>query len=221
MSWWRMYDEKSLGRTLHFLYHYCGFDMAESATCSREVVHLHGNLVANITDQQEVELEGIKVVVPVFNFIDEDHTRRQKYFQRKAIIDLKEFREIFLRTNGYDLGAYRKLSYLENCEATEKYNASLVEDQELINYRTYLQTVHKAWECFENGDNVGGYRNLKVLESGIKSRLAVLEFLSIPLSSMPETPMTQEDIEKQIKIVADCPEVSETDEEFMKDCSGL
>ncbi len=45
-SWHRQYRGDSIGRVLHFLYHYCGFDVAEMATIGDDKVTYHGEVIA-------------------------------------------------------------------------------------------------------------------------------------------------------------------------------
>ena len=46
-SWHRSYRGRSIGRILHFLYHYCGFDIAEHAQIGESRVIYHGRTIAN------------------------------------------------------------------------------------------------------------------------------------------------------------------------------
>ncbi len=45
-SWHRQYRGDNIGRVLHFLYHYCGFDVAEMATIGNDQVTYHGEVIA-------------------------------------------------------------------------------------------------------------------------------------------------------------------------------
>src|SRR5271166_1399162 len=62
-SWHTQYRGQSCGRVLHFLYHYCGFDVAEMATVSWDEVHYHGRKIATYTWLNEVE------DIPLFTFL--------------------------------------------------------------------------------------------------------------------------------------------------------
>lgn len=62
-SWHRQYRGRSVGRVLHFLYHYCGFDVAEMATIGTEEVVYHGKQIATFKWINERD------DIPVFTFL--------------------------------------------------------------------------------------------------------------------------------------------------------
>lgn len=92
MSWWGQYQGESIGKIIHFLYHYCGFDVAEMATIGNEVKY-HGKIISPTIDfeDQNVTLktgEMILVRVPIFNFSDPYHAERQLTRREEAVNDL-------------------------------------------------------------------------------------------------------------------------------------
>lgn len=85
----------SIGRVIHFVYHYLGLRIAETATYGEEGVHYYGKKIAEILEWKDIEVHGITVNVPIFKFISKyGYGNREQYTkQRMAIIDLTEFRE--------------------------------------------------------------------------------------------------------------------------------
>lgn len=90
-SWHAQYQGKSIGKVLHFLYHYCGFDIAELCTVGKEVKCWGKIIASDITwEIEKVSLtngDEIEVDVPVFAFTDEDHTANQNSKNKKKALD--------------------------------------------------------------------------------------------------------------------------------------
>ncbi len=61
MSWHRQYRGKGIGRILHFVYHYCGFDVAEVATIDCDSVTYHGEVIATFKFLSDTD-------IPFFTF---------------------------------------------------------------------------------------------------------------------------------------------------------
>lgn len=45
-SWHRQYRGRCIGRVLHFLYYYCGYDVSTHATIGESKVNYHGQVIA-------------------------------------------------------------------------------------------------------------------------------------------------------------------------------
>lgn len=85
MSFWR-YRGRCTGRIIHFLYHYCGLDVAEQATIGASDVTYCGQRIATFTWHASFGLAD----VPVFAFEGEHADRwaeRQTEKQEEAIAD--------------------------------------------------------------------------------------------------------------------------------------
>lgn len=87
-SWWR-YNGRCVGRVFHFLYHYCGFDVAEHARLGKtengrtEIIY-HGKLIATFNWSEKV----FEKDVPEFDFIDnETYCNNQVLKRDEAILD--------------------------------------------------------------------------------------------------------------------------------------
>lgn len=63
-SWHNQYRGKSIGRILHFVYHYCGFNVMEDCTVGEDSVHYFGKKIATFKWLQAYD------DIPVFEFID-------------------------------------------------------------------------------------------------------------------------------------------------------
>lgn len=61
-SWHRSYRGQSIGRVLHFLYHYCGFDVAEMAAIGETMVHYHGDVIATYEFLSDTDIPHFKFV---------------------------------------------------------------------------------------------------------------------------------------------------------------
>lgn len=91
MSWYRSYRGQSIGRVLHFLYHYCGFNVAETATIGAKSVTYFGRKIATYEFPNEVD------DIPIFTFLgfnpetDEEYNREhiddeyQRYTKNQQI----------------------------------------------------------------------------------------------------------------------------------------
>jgi len=62
-SFWSHYKGQSIGRVLHFLYHYCNLHIAENVTVGDGEVRLHGDLFATYVWEDDV---------PNFMFVGEN-----------------------------------------------------------------------------------------------------------------------------------------------------
>lgn len=90
-SWNSQYQGQSIGKILHFLYYYCGFDVAELCTVGKEVKY-HGKTIASkITwEVEKVTLSNgdvIEVDVPVFTFTDTSYIEQQNSENKKKALD--------------------------------------------------------------------------------------------------------------------------------------
>lgn len=68
-SWHRHCRGQSIGRVLHFLYHYCGFDVAEHAQIGQGKVHYHGGIIATYEFLSDTD-------IPHFKFVSHPHLHR-------------------------------------------------------------------------------------------------------------------------------------------------
>jgi hypothetical protein len=83
MSWHRQYRGKSVGRVLHFLYHYCGFNVEEYAEVGENTVSMYGKQIATYDFLSDTD-------IPHFEFVGEnaaDYTSNQSRFIFAAIKD--------------------------------------------------------------------------------------------------------------------------------------
>lgn len=65
-SWHRSYRGQSVGRVFHFLYHYCGFDVAELATIGKGSVVYQGRKIATYVFPNDSD------DIPIFTFLGYD-----------------------------------------------------------------------------------------------------------------------------------------------------
>lgn len=77
-SWHRQYRGKSIGRILHFLYHYCGFDVAEKATIGQCEVHYNGNKIATYAFLSDTDIPHFTFLTP-----DKSYTYRDPNAMRE------------------------------------------------------------------------------------------------------------------------------------------
>jgi hypothetical protein len=92
MSWWNECPAGSIGRVIHFVYHYCGYNNAENCIISETTVSLSGKVFANIVGWEDKVYGGITVNVPVFTFIDPYYEIKQTHYLNRAISELTEFK---------------------------------------------------------------------------------------------------------------------------------
>lgn len=76
------YKDQSIGRILHFLYHYCGLHVAETVTVGADGVFLYGKKIA------VVEWHGKNKNMPHFNFIPESFDRWQGAQQEQHLAEV-------------------------------------------------------------------------------------------------------------------------------------
>ena len=97
MSWWNQYSAESIGRMIHFVYRYTTMMVAESATFSNKEVMWGREKVADVLEHKEVDVNGVKLVIPIFKFVGkyEYGNQQQEYYQKHASMELTEYRETF------------------------------------------------------------------------------------------------------------------------------
>jgi hypothetical protein len=66
-SWHRQYRGDNIGRVLHFLYHYCGFDVAENATIGNDKVTYHGEVIATFKFLSDTDIPHF-TFNPIFSY---------------------------------------------------------------------------------------------------------------------------------------------------------
>jgi hypothetical protein len=94
MSFWSQYSDKSFGKVIHFIYCYCGFNIAESCQIGEHTVMYGNKIIAKDIKWEEHTYKEITVWVPVFIFIDENHKKSQEYFINEAVVELSEFKKL-------------------------------------------------------------------------------------------------------------------------------
>lgn len=77
-SWHRQYRGRRLGRILHFLYHYCGFDVAERAQVGQNEITYQGKRIATFEFLSDTD-------IPYFTFLPNmsySGTDMQAYYEQ-------------------------------------------------------------------------------------------------------------------------------------------
>lgn len=62
MSWHTNCRGKSLGRILHFIYYYAGFDVMENCTVGNGEVHYHGEKIATFEWLSDLDIPHFKFI---------------------------------------------------------------------------------------------------------------------------------------------------------------
>ncbi len=84
MSWYSKYKGRSIGRILHFLYHYTNVDIAGRATISNGTILYCGEVIATYEWEGETDM-------PVFKFANDFFNKNQESRKEEAIADGKEY----------------------------------------------------------------------------------------------------------------------------------
>ena len=120
MSFWNQYPAGSFGRIIHFLYEYCGLNVAEQSTIGKEVYY--GGIKIADVEQKMIEIEDYKTEIPIFKFYGpnaEYYEKKQKHYQKIAIIQLSEIREHL------GIEKWKELYVYEINHCTEEWNKDL------------------------------------------------------------------------------------------------
>lgn len=90
-SWNSQYQGQSIGKILHFLYYYCGFNITEECTVGKEVRYAGKVIASDISwTIEKVSLSNgdqIEIDVPVFTFVDTLHAEAQNLENKKKALD--------------------------------------------------------------------------------------------------------------------------------------
>ena len=95
MFFYSIYKEYSIGRMLHFIYHYCGLQYAENVVVGDKFITYYNKDFAKI-EWKEIDFHNQKVIIPVFEFlINEKEYFMEKQIQKQniAIITLEEMKD--------------------------------------------------------------------------------------------------------------------------------
>lgn len=90
MGFYSKYEGKSIGKMMHFLYHYCGVNVASQAMFDRgDRITLYGRDFASAVWNEEVITIGgiypsIKIDIPTFTFTEEFKTYQSNQIYKKA-----------------------------------------------------------------------------------------------------------------------------------------
>lgn len=95
MSFYSNYKEYSIGRMLHFIYHYCGLQFAENVIIGDKFITYYNKDFAKV-EWKEIDFYNQKVIIPIFDFLHESKDyfhQNQKLKQNIAIITLEEMKD--------------------------------------------------------------------------------------------------------------------------------